>query len=608
LSEPDYSQPVLDISKKIKYELFEMLFELYGSDQASTAMVEIERLMKVHFSHKPPEMIKKDEKFNPAERFSEKDCILITYGDLIKSEESAPLETLTKFCNTNLKGIINTIHILPFFPYSSDRGFSVMDFEEVNPMLGNWEDIMRLKKDFNLMFDGVFNHASAKSRWFQEFLNMNPRYTSFFIVFSTKEKISEDHLKLIVRPRTSNLLTEFDTLDGKKNVWTTFSSDQIDLNFKCPRVFLKILDILLFYIRKGSDLIRLDAVTYIWSTLGTSCAHLKEAHLVIKLFRKILDQIAPTVGLITETNVPHQDNIQYFGSGDDEAQMVYNFALPPLVLHTFLEEDSTKLTNWAANLQNPSKHATFFNFLDSHDGIGVMAVKNILSKDEINSLALNVLQRGGFISYKDNGDGTSSPYELNITWYSVINDADRDEPVETRVQRFIASRSIALIIIGVPGIYLHSFLGSKNDSDSVLEERNRRSINRRIIRQNELDKCLSNKSSSTSMVITRYSEIISKRILEPAFHPNTKQIVFEISKEFFVLLRKPDQESNSILTITNISNSAQEFKLDISKLELSSNFINWIDVLSDQKESLKDGMLNIFFKPYDFKWLKPLVE
>ena len=347
LLEPDYDRPIFEVPEDLKQKIMKKLEFLYGEEEAKYLFQEIERIMKVHYAYKTPEMIEQEMELDPSERFTEKDMILITYGDLIEGDDQLPLEVLADFADRYLKGGINTLHILPFFPYSSDRGFSITNFEEVDPRLGNWENIAALKDRSRLMFDGVFNHISSKSRWFQEFLDANPEYHDFFITFSTKSAISEDHLKLIIRPRVSDLLTSFSTLNGKKSVWTTFSPDQIDLNFKNPKVLLKMTEILLTYVRRGADIIRLDAVTYLWSELGTSCVHLEQTHLVIKLFRDIFDAVAPGIAIITETNVPHEENIQYFGNGHDEAQMVYNFALPPLVLQAFQTGSSAHLTRWA---------------------------------------------------------------------------------------------------------------------------------------------------------------------------------------------------------------------------------------------------------------------
>ena len=522
LLEPDYDREIFQIPTQFKKKILNKLAFLYGEQATGVCYAELERIMKVYYAYKTPHMIHMEKTFNANERFTEKDVILITYGDLIQGRRRKPLEILADFTKY-LKDAINTLHILPFFPYSSDRGFSVTDFEEVDPRLGTWEDILKLKSSTKLMFDGVFNHISSKSRWFQEFLDGNPRFQDFFTVFSTKTAISEEYLSLILRPRTSELLSTFSTLNGTRSVWTTFSRDQIDLNFKNPEVLLNMARILLLYVRRGADLIRLDAITYLWQELGTTCAHLEQTHTVIKLFRDILDAVAPHVALVSETNVPHEENIQYFGNGHDEAQMVYNFALPPLVLHTFQTGSSAALTKWAMGLDRISDTATYFNILDSHDGIGVLGAKNILTDEEIEMMALRVVEHGGFISFKDNGDGTTSPYELNTTWYSALNRDDCDETMDFKIKRFLASRSIALAMMGVPGIYLHGLFGSKNDADAVLDEGETRSISRRTFDRKSLYQTLDDPDTSTHKIAFGFGDMVARRTREKAFHPNAAQ-------------------------------------------------------------------------------------
>ncbi len=600
--EPDYSRPVFepdpDLGKRIK----EKLEFLYGKESADEVYEELLRIMQVYYAHKTPDMVEWDRNLDDANRFTEEDVILITYGDLISGKNQKPLITLSRLCNEYLRGVFNTLHLLPFFPYSSDRGFSVMDFEEVDPHLGTWDDILSLRSEFKLMFDGVFNHVSSKSRWFQEFLNQNKYFSKFFTVFSTSEELSDDHLKLIVRPRTSDILTEFKTLNGSRMVWTTFSPDQIDLNFTNPQVLLKMIDILLTYVRRGADIVRLDAVTYLWEELGTTCVHLDQSHVSIKLFRDVLDAVAPHVALITETNVQHADNIRYFGNGEDEAQMVYNFALPPLVLHTFQNQNSTKLTEWAAGLAKVSDTATYFNFLDSHDGIGVMAVKGILSPEEIEMMTLRVLEHGGFISYKAEGDGSESPYEMNITWYSAINDENKKETDDIQIQRYLASRAIALVIMGVPGIYLHGLLGSKNDADAVLEEADRRRINRKTIKKRELLSALEDESTKIYQISSRLVRLIYYRIRQKAFHPNAGQKILNLSNKVFSVLRTSIDQKERILALTNISDMMVNLQIDLENLGTNGN--EWFDILSKRNFTAVNDKLDVALDPYEIIWLK----
>lgn len=599
---PDYMQPILKIPVEAKHNILNKLEQLYEKELAAKWFPEIERVMKVYYAHKTPEMHKWEQEFQHHDRFTEKDVILITYGDIIRNHGDKPLHTMREIFHEYLHNAFNTVHILPFFPYSSDRGFAILNFEEVDPNLGTWDDILELKAEFKLMFDGVLNHVSSKSRWFQEFLNQNPDFIDFFTVFSTKESISPDHLKLIVRPRTTDVLNSFNTLNGRRMVWTTFSSDHIDLNYHNPKVLVKMVEILLTYVWRGADIIRLDAVTYLWEQLGTSCVHLEQNHITIKLFRDILNVVAPHVALITETNVPHHDNIKYFGNGLDEAQMVYNFALPPLVLHAFQTGNTSVLTAWAKTLTQISNQATYFNFLDSHDGIGVMAVKGILSDEEIEQMALRVLEHGGYISYKDNGDGTKSPYELNITWYSAINNEDADEPQELQIKRYIASRSIALVMMGVPGIYFHGLLGSKNDAELVIAEKETRSINRKNINKEELIKSLKSPDSSTAMVTKLMLELIKIRIHEPAFHPNAKQLVLSISGKVFALMRVAVDQKSAVLAVVNIVDAS--IKISIKKELLSCKCVETFDLITGKSYKFEQNKIVLSLDPYQVIWLK----
>jgi sucrose phosphorylase len=433
--EPDYHRPLLKVPDDKARVIKEKLALLYG-DRVEACYSEIERIMQVHHAHKTPEMIEAESDFRPEDRFTEKDIVAITYPDQLIKPGVAPLAFLGNLLNIFLHGIINTIHILPFYPHSSDRGFSVVDYQQVDARLGSWDDIERLSLSFRLMFDGVINHVSSKSQWFEEFLNGNPEYEEFFTVFDTQHEVTEDHRRLILRPRTNDLLTPFQTIRGTRYVWTTFSPDQIDLNYGNEKVLFRIMDILLYYVRKGADLLRLDAATYLWRELGTSCAHLLETHALVQLIRAVFDVAAPTVSLITETNAPHADNVSYFGDGTDEAHMVYNFSLPPLVLHSLHTGNCEKLTLWASQLEKPSPFCTYFNFLDSHDGIGLLGARDILTDVEIETMVKKAESHGGLVSYRADSHGLISPYELNITWFDAVNSPNGRDPDDVKVNRF----------------------------------------------------------------------------------------------------------------------------------------------------------------------------
>ena len=362
---------------------------------------------------------------------SEKDIILITYGDQVSLHGEASLLTLKRFMDQHLKGIINSLHILPFYPYSSDDGFSVVNYSAVDPHMGSWREIENISHDYRLMVDGVINHISQYSDWFKAFLAGDEYFKDFFIELDPATDLSQ-----VVRPRATPLLSEFIDDNGKiHNIWTTFSKDQVDLNYKNHRVLKNVLDALFYYIEKGATLIRLDAIAFIWKEVGTECVHLEQTHELIQLMREVLHEVAPEVIIITETNVPHHENVSYFGSGDDEAQMVYNFALPPLLVHSILTENTSTLSNWAQSLELPSNKVCFFNFTASHDGIGLRPVKEILTNEEIENIEKTVLDHGGLISYRSEADGTQTPYELNCSFIDALTHPDENDSI--RIKRML---------------------------------------------------------------------------------------------------------------------------------------------------------------------------
>jgi glucosylglycerate phosphorylase len=483
---------------------------------------------------------------------SQKDAFLITYPDQLREPPKTPLACLAGFCSRHLKEVTPCIHILPFFPYSSDDGFSVIDYRQVDPQDGGWQDITSLQQDFRLMVDGVFNHISAQSAWFKAFLRDDPVYKDFFIVVEDSPDLSQ-----VVRPRALPLLTRFETPSGPKQVWTTFSTDQIDLNFKNPQVLLEILDILLFYVSQGAEFIRLDAIAYLWKEIGTPCIHLPQAHQVIQLFRAVLDQLAPYVYLITETNVPHTENLSYFGNGQNEAQLVYNFALPPLVLDAIRKGQGSTLSEWASGLALPTEKVTFFNFLASHDGIGLNPARGILADTDIAALVQQTLDHGGFVSYKNNPDGLQSPYELNINYFDALSNPTGDELLTLQVDRAIAAHAVLFSLGGVPAIYFHSLFGSRGWRDGALQTGRSRTINRQKLGRLELENQLAEPQTLRSQVFNKLSHLLEIRSSLPAFDPYGSQKVLDCGKPFFTLLRSSTDGISQVLCLVNLSSQSQ---------------------------------------------------
>ena len=483
------------------------------------------------------------------EWISQRDVLLITYADQVRKGEEPPLKVLAEFCARHLKGVVSGIHLLPFYPWSSDDGFSVKDFFAVEPSYGTWEHIALLGADFDLMLDAVFNHVSVQGEWFQRFLADDARSRDFFIAVAGSPDLSQ-----VVRPRALPLLTEFSTAAGPRKVWTTFSADQADLNFKNPEVLLAVLEVLLFYVAKGARFIRLDAIAFLWKEIGTSCLHLPQTHRVIQLLRAVLDEVAPHVLLITETNVPHSDNVSYFGDGTNEAQLVYNFALPPLVLHSFATGNAERLTDWAQSLALPSDRVTYFNFLASHDGIGLNPARGILNAAEIDGLVRRALEHGGFISYKDMPDGTRLPYELNINYLDALSDPAAREPIELIARRFLTAQAIMLSLRGVPAIYFHSMFGSRGDRPGAESSGLPRRVNRQKLDQRELEAELADSASMRGQVFGGCQRDLQMRRRHAAFHPCGEQRVLAVDPRVFAVRRISPDGTDRVLCLHNVSN------------------------------------------------------
>ncbi len=523
---------------KIEYRkksIDERLLSLYSKEDATKAKELIDALI-LKYSQKIT---------SKSYKMSHKDVILITYGDQVVEPGCEPLETLDRFLMRYVKEIINTVHILPFYPYSSDDGFSVIDYKDVSPRMGSWDDIARLSENFNLMFDGVINHISQYSYWFKSFLQNDEKYRNFFIEVDPKCDLSK-----VVRPRALPLLHEYIDVDEKSRyIWTTFSKDQVDLNYANYKVMVAVLDVLLFYVQMGAKLIRLDAIAFLWKEIGSECIHLPQTHEAIQLMREVIHKVAPEVVIITETNVPHKENISYFGSGDDEAQMVYNFALPPLAAHSILSGDTTALTNWAKSLTLPSDKVCFFNFIASHDGCGVRPVADILDDNELQNIIDFVEDNGGFVSYRAMGDGSKSPYELNASYIDIIS--KKDEDIRLRAKKFMLIQALKLALPGVPGIYFHSLVGSVSDRDAVKSTGIFRSINRQKFNYEYLVEELEEEGSLRNLVYNEYKKLLKIRKEEVAFDPYGRFETLDLNSSLFVINRFEVNSKFGILAVNN---------------------------------------------------------
>ncbi len=539
----------MSISAESRKRLFQRLQKLYG-DKAENCL---------------DELCSRCERFesqvskNSDAKWSERDVVLITYGDQISDDSSPPLSCLQRFLEQHrVAQAINTVHILPFFPYSSDDGFSVIDYRVVDPDLGTWKEVSELGQSFDLMFDLVLNHCSQHHEWFQQFRESRDPYHGYFHAVDPSVDLSA-----VTRPRSSPVLTPYETKQGTAHVWTTFSDDQVDLNFSNPDVLLEMLDILLFYVQQGARVIRLDAIAYLWKRPGTSCIHLSETHEVVKLMRDVLDVIAPATILLTETNVPHDENVSYFGDGD-EAHMVYQFSLSPLLLDAFLNGNAEPLMEWLNSLGTMQSGTTYFNFTASHDGVGVRPLEGLVSSERFERLVEHVRAQGGKVSTRRRPDGSDSPYELNVSYFSALG-KDDSLSSDGHVRRFLSSQAIMLGLRGIPGVYFHSLVGTPNYAAGVEETGRARTINRRKYVFSELEDILSDSASTQATVFNNYCQMLKTRISQPAFHPDAPQRVVDFGYDAVVGFERQALDGNQrVVVACNVSSSPVE--LDLAKI------------------------------------------
>lgn len=520
-----------------------------------------------------------------AQLWDEKDVFLITYGDSIIKDDEAPLLTLHRFLKKHFSDIFSTVHILPFFPYSSDDGFAVKDFFTVNPELGSWDNIKHISEDFKLMADLVVNHASSESLWFKQFLLDEEPGKSYFFVPSDDFNSSQ-----VVRPRSSPLLSNYQGKDSVKKAWTTFSADQVDLNYSNPEVLFEVVKIVLWYIRNGARVIRLDAIAFIWKDSGTSCVHLLETHEIIKFLRLVIDHSAPGVILITETNVPHLENISYYGNGD-EAHMVYQFPLPPLLLYTMNQANATALTQWALSLEDPGKDRTWFNFTASHDGIGVRPLEGLIPKEEIFGMVDNMINFGALVTNRRRPDGVEEPYEINITYFDAMKGTGNVQD-EFQIYRFLSSQLIMMSLKGVPAFYIHSMLATPNDYNAAAMQIKNRAINRRKYHDYEIESLISGKSFQAA-VFGSLQHYIKIRKDQSAFHPDADQEILDIGKSYFAFIRLNKESGQRILCVSNIT---PELKRVVAVKDMQHCKY---DLLSKETITTQE----IVLKPYQTVWL-----
>ena len=523
--------------------------------------------------------------------WDETDCLMISYGDSILQQGEKPLHTLKQFLDRYADGYINGVHILPFYPFTSDDGFSVLDYSSVNESLGDWSDIQSIAADYSLMSDLVINHCSARSPWFDNFIKDRDPGRNFFVTASP-----DDDLSAVVRPRTNPLLREVETVNGTQYVWCTFSHDQVDLNFRNPEVLKQFVSIIRQYLDSGVRLFRLDAVAFLWKQPGTNCLNLEQTHEIVRLLRTLIEHAQDDAIIVTETNIPNRENLAYFGNAN-EAHWVYNFSLPPLLVNSLITGDCHYLKQWMMSMPPARNGTAYFNFIASHDGIGLRPAEGLLTEGEINTLVETMQTFGGRISWRTGDQGQRKPYEINIALFDALQGTTHG-PDHWGLQRFLCAHAIMLALEGVPGIYIHSLVGTRNDYQRVENAGHNRAINRHQWQYSELQDRLADANSSEHLVFSGISELLKIRRQQSAFHPNATQFTLHLGSGLFGFWRQSIERQQSIFCISNITDQVQT--LNLSDINLIDNE-NWVDLISQLP---CDGIMqSIAMQPYQTLWI-----
>ncbi|NCF19149.1 MAG: alpha-amylase [Haliea sp.] len=523
--------------------------------------------------------------------WDQRDAIVITYGDSVLEQGERPLRTLKRFLDEHVRGYLTGVHILPFYPWSSDDGFAVLDYSSVNEALGDWADIDAIGWDYHLMADLVINHCSSRSLWFENFLRGRSPGQGYFFTASPEQDLSA-----VVRPRTSPLLKEVETAQGTRHVWCTFSHDQVDLDFRNPEVLKQFVSIIRHYMDHGVRIFRLDAVAFLWKIPGTSCLNLEETHEIVRLLRTLVEHAREDAVLITETNIPNRENLSYFGNAN-EAHCVYNFSLPPLLVNALITGDCSYLKQWMMSMPPAQNGTAYFNFIASHDGIGLRPAEGLLSDGEIKTLVATMQHFGGNVSYRALEGGKRKPYEINISLFDALQ-GTTSGPDTWGVERFVCAHAIMLGLEGIPGIYIHSLVGTRNDYDRVENTGHYRAINRHQWDYETLGTLLQHPASTHAEVFARITELLGIRQRQAAFHPNATQFTLHLGNALFGFWRQSMDRRQSVFCISNVSNAVRPLALEAVNLIDTEE---WMDLISGEQYLSREQVVEL--KPYQTLWI-----
>ena len=543
-----------------------------------------------YFENQILQIIKNFNKKNPKQKknISEKTTLVICYGDSVYSEKKKSIKVFQTFFQKRLKSYFNTIHFLPFYPSSSDSGFAVKDHFKVENKLGSWSDIKSISRSNNVMADMVINHSSARGLWFKNFLKKKEPGKDFFLTVDSKFNISK-----VVRPRDHRLLKKIKIFKRPEYLWRTFSPDQIDLNFKNPSVLIQFIKIMIHLINNGVTIFRLDAIAYLWKENRTKCINLKQTHQIIKLLRIIINLLNIQTTIITETNLPEKENLSYFGS-NDEANWIYNFSLPPLLIHALLFENSSYLNKWSENLPNTKSGNSYLNFIASHDGIGIRPTEGLFNEKTLKNFLKRLKKNGSKFSYRKIQNKSKKVYEANITIFDALKKSDYDKKGEFYLERYVSAHAIMVSFEGIPAIYFNSIFGTSNDEAKFIITGNNRDVNRYKWNLKNITNKLKDNKTKQSIFYNKICNLLNIRRKQKAFHPNASRLNLDFGPKIYGFKRISKDKKQTIICITNLSSNIQKTKINLKNQKVK-NLMN-SEINFENKKFL-------ILKPFETVWL-----
>jgi sucrose phosphorylase len=430
-------------------------------------------------------------------------CDLITYADRLGGD----LPGLHRLLRGPLSGLFGGVHMLPFYrPFDgADAGFDPEDHTEVDPRLGSWDDITALAADYALMVDVIVNHVSSSSPQFRDWLAHGPEsaYDGMFLTFggAFPDGATEDQLLRIYRPRPGLPFTPYTLADGRKRlVWTTFTPQQVDIDVRqetTRRYLLTVLDRLQ---ASGVRRVRLDAVGYAVKTPGLTSFMTPETFQFIDEMTAWCHQRGLEV--LVEVHSYYRFQVEIARQVDQ----VYDFALPPLILHALTTADADPLLAWMDI--RPRNAVTV---LDTHDGIGVIDVgadasdrsrPGLLTPEQIDRLVAIIHDNSGETSRRATGASNRDLYQVNCTFYDALG---RDDA------RYLLARALQFWTPGLPQVYYVGLLAGSNDLELLARSQVDRDVNRHYYTPEEIDAAL------RRPVVQQLCSLIRFRNTHPAF-------------------------------------------------------------------------------------------